>query len=153
MVSATQPKQAEFTQSRPIIPTGVDCGAGLIKVCMDSGERQIRIRTSSKVLELKSALIDDLSSKEGGHFFYHSGDRTDLISREFLTGELASWKAPTTHIKLSDDPVLKAEYALHTLLGALATLPFRTEWNLYLVLSIHNLKLFKTQLVDKTNGT
>ena len=152
MVSATQPKQAEFTQSRPIIPTGADCGAGLIKVSMDSGERQMRIRTSSKVLELKSALIDDLTSKEGGHFFYHSGDRTDLISREFLTGELAAWKAPTTHIKLSDDPALKAEYALNTLLGSLATLPHRQEWNLFVVISTHSRDLFNAKLKELTNG-
>jgi hypothetical protein len=87
-----------------------------------SNGAQIRLRQPSKVLELKSPLIEDLVSKEGSHFFYQSGDRTDLIDREFLTGELAAWKAPTTHIKLSDDPALKAEYALHSLLGAIATL-------------------------------
>ncbi len=152
MVSATQPKQADSTQSRPIIPTGVDCGAGLVKVCIDSNGSQMRLRQPSKVLELKTALIDDLVSKEGGHFFYHSGDRTDLIDREFLTGELAAWKAPTTHIKLSDDPALKAGYALHTLLGVLATLPHRQEWNLFVVISTHSRDLFNTKLKELTNG-
>jgi hypothetical protein len=104
------------------------------------------------VLELKTPLLEDLTSKEGGHFFYHSGNRTDLIEREFLTGELAAWKAPTTHIKLSDDPALKAEYALHTLLGALATLPHRPEWNLFLVISTHNNSLFNAKLKDLTSG-
>jgi len=33
MVSTTQPKQAESAQLRSFIPTGVDCGAGLVKVC------------------------------------------------------------------------------------------------------------------------
>jgi hypothetical protein len=105
------------------------------------------------VLELKAALIEDLSSKEGGHFFYHSGDRTDLIDREFLTGELAAWKAPTTHIKLSDDPALKAEYALHTLLGALATLPHRQDWHLFVVVSTHSRDLFNAKLKELTNGS
>ena len=106
MVAVRQPEQAGTNQSRPFIPTGVDCGAGLVKMCVDSNGSQMRLRQPSKVLELKTALIDDLVSKEGGHFFYHSGDRTDLVGREFLTGELAAWKAPTTHIKLSDDPAL-----------------------------------------------
>jgi hypothetical protein len=56
MVSTIQPKQADSAQIRPIMPTGVDCGAGLIKVCMDSGERQMRLRQPSKVLELKAPL-------------------------------------------------------------------------------------------------
>lgn len=152
MVSTAQPKQAGTAQIRPFIPTGVDCGAGLVKVCVDSNGSQMRLRQPSKVLELKTALIDDLVSKEGGHFFYHSGDRTDLIDREFLTGELAAWKAPTTHIKLSDDPALKAEYALHTLLGALASLPHRQEWNLFVVISTHSRDLFNAKLKELTNG-
>ncbi|MBD0345927.1 MAG: hypothetical protein ICV55_07390 [Coleofasciculus sp. C3-bin4] len=152
MVSIAQPKQADSTQSRSFIPTGVDCGAGLVKVCVDSNGSQMRLRQPSKVLELKTALIDDLVSKEGGHFFYHSGDRIDLINREFLTGELAAWKAPTTHIKLSDDPVLKAEYCLHSILGALAALPHRQEWNLFVVISTHSRDLFNAKLKELTNG-
>lgn len=152
MVSAVQQKQADSAQLRPFIPAGVDCGAGLIKVCVDSNGSQMRLRQPSKVLELKTALIDDLASKEGGHFFYHSGDRADLIDREFLTGELAISVAPRTHIRLSDDPALKAEYALHTLLGALATLPHRQEWNLFVVISTHSRDLFNAKLKELTNG-
>jgi hypothetical protein len=152
MIFTTQPKQADATQLPPFLPIGVDCGAGLVKVCIDSNGSQMRLRQPSKVLELKSTLIEDLSSKEGGHFFYHSGDRTDLIDREFLTGELAAWKAPTTHIKLSDDPALKAEYALHTLIGTLVTLPHRQEWNLFLVISTHSRDLFNAKLKELTNG-
>ncbi len=84
MISTVQPKGADSTQSRPLIPTGADCGAGLVKVCVGSNGAQMRLRQPSKVLELKTPLIDELTSKEGGHFFYHSGDRTDLIGREFF---------------------------------------------------------------------
>lgn len=152
MVATYQPVQAEFTRIPPVIPTGVDNGAGLVKICFDSGTKQMRVRTPSKVLEIKEELHDILTDKEGGHFFYHSGDRQDLIGREFLTGNLATWKAPTTHIKLSDDPILKVEYCLHSILGALATLPYRPEWNLHLVLSIHNSKVFGASLKDKVKG-
>jgi len=149
---ATQPIQAEISQSPPIIPTGVDTGAGLVKLILGSGASQIRVRTSSKIVEIREELHDNLSSPEGGHFFYHDGDRQDLIGREFLTGILANWKAPTTHIKLSDDPALKVEYSLHTLLGALGTLPYREKWDLHLVLSIHNAKIFKDLLNQKVSG-
>jgi hypothetical protein len=152
MVASYQLQRAGVNQAHPFIPVGVDCGAGLIKICIGLNGAQIRLRQPSKVLELKAALIEDLSSKEGGHFCYHSGDRTDLIDREFLTGELASWKAPTTHIKLSDDPALKAEYALHTLLGAISTLPHQQEWHLFLVISTHSRDLFNAKLKELMNG-
>ncbi|MBD1929454.1 hypothetical protein H6F74_24890 [Trichocoleus sp. FACHB-90] len=148
-----QPTQAELTRSTPAIAVGVDNGAGLCKLVFGSGNQQMKVRTPSKVLEIKEELHDILTSKEGGHFFYHSGDREDLIGREFLTRTLAAWKAPTTHIKLSDDPVLKVEYALHTLLGGLSTLPSRQEWNLHLVLSIHNKQVFQAPLIKRTSGT
>jgi len=153
MVLVAQPKETNLSQSHPFIPIGVDCGAGLVKICIDSGGSQMRLRQPSKVSEVTRSLIDDLSSKEGGHFFYHSGDRIDLIGREFLTGDLAMWKAPTTHVKLSDDPAIKTEYALHMLLGTLAVLPHRQQWNLFLVVSTHNRDLFNARLKELTNGT
>ncbi|HAA31084.1 MAG TPA: hypothetical protein DCE56_29490 [Cyanobacteria bacterium UBA8553] len=149
----TQPTRAEVVQNLPYIPTGVDCGAGLTKVCLHSSDSQIQIKTPSKVFELKTPLIEELVSKNGGHFYYHSGDRTDLIGREFLTGELAAWKSPHTHIKLSDDPALKAEYALHALLGALATLENLRQWNLFVVISTHSRDLFNVKLKELTNGS
>lgn len=153
MIATQQRRATEIDQTRPFVPTGFDCGAGLSKICIDSNGAQMRVRLPSKVFEIKSPLLEDLFSREGGYFFYHSGDRADLIGREFLTGELATWKAPTTHIKLSDDPSLKAEYALHTLLGALATLPFNSEWNLFLVVSTHSQGLFNAKLKELTSGS
>jgi hypothetical protein len=152
MVATYQPTQADIVQNAPTTPTGFDNGAGWGKLVIGSGTQQIRLKTLSKVLEIKEELHDVLTSREGGHFFYHRGDRQDLIGREFLTGSLAAWKAPTTHIKLSDDPVLKAEYALHSILGALATLPYRPEWKLYLVLSSHNKKVFQEALKIHVEG-
>ncbi|MBR8840288.1 MAG: hypothetical protein DSM106950_41435 [Stigonema ocellatum SAG 48.90 = DSM 106950] len=153
MMIASQLAQAESIHDCPIIPVGVDSGAGLVKLILGSGSSQIRVRTNSKIVEIREELHDNLASPEGGHFFYHSGDRQDLVDREFLTGTLANWKAPTTHIKLSDDPALKVEYSLHTLLGAIATLPYRKEWNLHLILSIHNAKIFRDLLNQKVSGS
>lgn len=152
MVATHQLLSAGTGQTRPSTPCGVDVGAGLIKVAIDSNGSQMRVRMPSKVVELKSPLLDDLTSKEGGHFLYHSGDRADLIGKEFLVGDLANHYAPTSHIKLSDDPVLKAEYALHAVLGALATLPHRLEWHLFLVISTHSRELFKDKITSLLSG-
>ena len=144
----TQPVQAEKPQSSSFIPVGVDTGAGLLKMVINGD----RVRTSSKLVEVGD-VEDDLKSCEGGHFHYQDGERVDLIGKQFLTGSLAAWKAPTHHTKLSDNPALKVEFSLHALLGAIATQPYRPEWNLHLVLSIHNAKLFKDALTKKIQGT
>jgi len=151
MIATTQPLAAGMTRQNPPIATGVDNGAGLVKLVMGAGVQQMRIRTPAKVYEVREEMDDVLTSKEGGHFFYHDGERQDLIGREFLTGTLAAWKAPATHIKLSDDPALKVEYCLHTLLGVLGTLPHRQEWHLFLVLSIHA-HVFRDALAQKVRG-
>ncbi|UKP01453.1 ParM/StbA family protein [Nostoc sp. UHCC 0870] len=143
----SQPTLAETAQNVPVLPAGIDTGAGLVKMAIAG----TRVRIPSKVVEIFE-LQDDLQSPDGGYFFYQDGDRADLIGKQFLVGSLAAWKAPTSHIKLSDNPALKMDYALHTLLGGLATLPYRQEWNLHLVLSIHNAKLFKESLPSKVNG-
>ncbi len=153
MISTTQPKQADSAQLRPIIPTGVDVGAGQTKLVMDSEKSQIRVKIPSQIHELKANLVENYISNDGGQFTYHAGDRTDLIGRDFLVGKPAFWHNPDTHLKLSDDPALKAEYALHALLGAIAALPHRMEWHLCLVPSIHDKNSFGSKLLELTKGT
>ncbi len=152
MVSTTQPKKADSAQICPIIPTGGDVGAGQTKLVMDGGNTRIRVKIPSQIVELKEVLVDNYHSKLGSQFAYLAGDRTDLIGHEFLVGDVASWHKPETHLKLSDDPALKAEYALHALLGAIGTLPHRLEWHLYLVPSIHDKKTFGSKLLELTKG-
>ncbi len=152
MTATHQPKQADFSRNTSALPTGGDVGAGLTKLVIDSGDRQMKLRHPSKVVEVTEELHDVLTAKDGGHFYYHEGVRSDLIGREFLTGALAAWKAPSTHIKLSDDPSLKADYALHCILGAVASLPYRPQWSLHLALSIHNAKVFAPALKEKVQG-
>lgn len=152
MVTTYQPTMADLAQQVQIIPVGFDNGAGLGKICMGSGSGQMRLRIPSKVWEIKGDLHDALISKEGGQFLYVAGDRQDLIGREFLTGKAASDKAPTSCMKMSDDPSLKVEYILQALLGALSTLPYRTDWHLYLVPSTHNRKMFAENIIKNLSG-
>lgn len=142
------PRKTELLQESSVMAGGVDFGAGSFKAVIGG----TAIRTTSTVVEVTD-LEDDLQSTQGGYFYYQDGSREDLISKQFLTGSLAVWKAPTSHLKISDDPALKAEYSLHLLLGGLAILPYRSDWNLHLVASIHNPKLFKDSVFGKINGS
>ncbi len=147
--SVVEPNLGYFASPCPI---GFDAGAGWLKLCIDSQPRQKRVRMPSKVIELQSPLIEDLAHHEGGHFYYQSGARTDLVGKEFLVGILADWKAPTSHVKLSDDPALKAEYALQCLLGGLSSLGYRQEWNIILAISTHAKDVFGERIKANVSG-
>ena len=152
MVSMYQPTRTEIPQNAPTIATGADIGAGLTKLVIGSDQSQMRLRLPSQVIENRAKLYDVLSFKDGGMFFYRDGSRSDLINREFLIGASAKAKDPKAHIKLSDDPALKVEYALHMILGALSTLSYRPEWNLHLVVSIHDKDAFEQALKANVEG-
>ena len=149
---AIQPKQADFDQKAPITAVGVDNGHGLIKVALDADSRQMKVRCPSKFKEVREDLLDYPTSKHGSTFYYRDGDAKALIGTEWKTGDLAYNADPYGHTKLSDKAEYKIEYALHSILGALGTLPFRQVWNLYLVASIHNSKLFAKQLTEALEG-
>lgn len=154
MTSILSRPQAQKGQNSNFIPVGFDCGAGLIKTCFGGNGSQTRVRMPSKVLELTSPLLEELVSRKGAYFFYQEGSRQDLTGREFLVGDLAAWKAPNTHIKLSDDSSLKAVFALHCILSAASAANFAgQEINLFVVVSTHNCGLFNAQLKELTSGT
>ena len=149
----TQPIEAELTRIAPAWATGIDNGHGLLKLVLGSGLNQMRVRCPSKFKRVREELLDTPTSKHGSIFYYRSGTREDLVGQEWKTGELAYSADPHGHIKLSDDPHNKITYALHAILGAIGTLPARREWNLFLVASIHNSKLFKDDLIKGIEGT
>lgn len=147
-----QPKKAETDRNTPFMAVGADNGHGLLKLVMGADSGQMRVRCPSKFKEIREELADYPTSKYGSTFYYCSGDAKELIGREFKTGELAYNTDPYGHTKLSDKAEYKIEYALHSLLGALGTLPFRPVWNLYIVASIHNSKLFAKELTVALEG-
>jgi hypothetical protein len=124
----------------------------MLKLVIGSGSSQMKVRCPSKLKEVREDLTDYPTSKHGSTFHYLDGDAKGLIGREFKTGELAYNADPHGHIKFSDKAEYKVEYALHSLLGALGTLGFRPVWNLHLVASIHNSKLFSDQLATALQG-
>jgi hypothetical protein len=152
MLAIHQPLKADSTRNTPLIPVGVDVGAGLTKMVIDSDTQQMRLRLPSQLIENKSELHDILTFKDGGMWYYQSGDRADLVGREFLVGTSAKAKDPKAHFKLSDNPASKVEYSLHMILGGLSTLPYRPSWNLQLVLSIHDKKAFEESVRANVKG-
>ncbi len=89
MVVTHQPTMAEIRQNTPIIPGGVDVGAGLTKMVIGSDAGQMRLRLPSIVIENRTKLYDVLTFKDGGMFFYHSGNRSDsTMGSERLTANL-----------------------------------------------------------------
>jgi hypothetical protein len=149
---ATQPLKTENDQNMPFSAVGADNGHGFLKLVMGEGSGQMCIRCPSKFKEIREDLTDYPMSKHGSTFYYCDGDAKELIRREFKTGELAYNADPHGHTKNSDRAEYKIEYALHSLLGALGTLPFRQVWNLYIVASIHESKLFAKQLKPALEG-
>jgi len=143
---------ADMAQKAPPIPIGVDCGHGLLKMVLYSGTGQIKLRCPSKFKEIREELVEIPVSKEGSVFYYKEGDNQNLIGKEFKTGSLAYEADPGGHIKLSDNSQYKIDFCLHSILGALGTLSFRQHWNLHLVISIHNWKLFRIDLVKAIEG-
>lgn len=149
---ATDLKTVDFDRSTPILAVGVDNGHGLLKTALDADSRQIKVRCPSKFKEIREDFLDYPTSKYGSTFYYRDGDSKSLIGREFKTGDLAYTADPYGHTKLSDKAEYKIEYALHSILGVLGTLPYRRSWNLYIVASIHNSKLFAKQLTEALEG-
>lgn len=152
MVATYQPKAAVPAKNAPPIPVGVDNGHGLLKMVLYSSASQIKIRCPSKFKENREELVEIPQSKEGSIFYYKEGDSSDLIGKEFKTGNLAYEADPGGHIKLSDNSQYKIDFCLHSILGALGTLPYRQLWNLHLVISIHNWKLFRRHLIKVIEG-
>jgi hypothetical protein len=149
---ATDPKTVDFDRSTPILAVGVDNGHGLLKAAIDADSRQMKVRCPSKFKAVREDLLDYPTSKYGSTFYYRDGDAKTLKGNEWKTGELAYTADPHGHTKLSDKAEYKIEYALHSILGALGTLPYRRSWNLYIVASIHNSKLFAHQLTEALEG-
>ena len=145
MVTSQRVISGNLGQSVPVLPMGVDIGAGLVKISAGNSTAEI----PSKLLFLDKVPPECLGNSQ---IWYESGDAKHLLGKLFLVGEPAQWKAPTNHIKLSDNPALKSEYAFEALLGSISKLPYRQKWNLAVAVSSHNRKLFADTLRKNLEG-
>jgi len=148
MVS-TLPALASLASDSQLLPTGVDCGNGNLKLIVDHAE----IRTPSYFLPIHGEPYDIPAPIDGGFVQYLEGTRTDLVNQTWITGKPAYTQDPLACLRIVDDERGKIRYGLQMLLGGLATLSHRPFWRLLVVASIQDAKVFGSELKQALNGT
>lgn len=148
MVS-TLPQLATLASGSQLLPVGVDCGNGNLKLIVDHAE----VRTPSYVLPIHGDPYDIPAPIAGGFVQYLEGTRTDLMSQTWITGKPAYTQDPLACLRIVDDERGKIRYGLQMLFGGLATLAHRPLWRLLIVASIQDAKVFGSDLKNALTGT
>ena len=143
LTSADHPCRNEV--ERGWIPTGSDIGNGHTKVVI--GLENVKI--PSYVFPLTGELQE---VPETGWIKYIDGDRADLTGQRWLAGDEAYIQSPTNLLRVTDDARGKPEYALHLLVGAISTLPFRSEWRLNVCTSAHHRETLGAAIKEALQG-
>lgn len=143
------PQLATLASDSQLLPVGVDCGNGNLKLIVDHAE----VRTPSYVLPIHGDPYDIPAPIDGGFVEYLEGTRTDLTNQTWITGNPAYTQAPLACLRIVDDERGKIRYGLQMLLGGLATLSHRPLWRLWVVASIQDAKVFGADLKQALTGT
>lgn len=144
---AATAKVAKPTQT---LAAGYDPGFGQSKLVL-SGQREVVI--PSYFSEKQYELLHNIPTSLGGGFVrYLHGDRADLVGSSWLGGLPAYLDDPKRYIKNADDPQAKVLYGLQLLLSAIATLPYRPQWHLFLVASVHSVETYGERLQQALQG-
>lgn len=132
----SRPQMTTENHKQPQMTTkchaGLDVGNSTLKFAINGTEK----RVPSAIREVFAGQID--APADGGMTHYIDGDRKDLIGKTWLIGESALMG---THVSISEGVENKPAYALQSLLGLIATLPYRPEWDINLVASVHSRSL------------
>ncbi|MBD1890492.1 hypothetical protein [Coleofasciculus sp. FACHB-SPT9] len=134
--------------SPPLLAVGYDGGNGSVKLIVDNAE----IRIPSYVQPLHTEIYDVPESPEGSLIEYLAGDRSDLVSQRWFSGDVAYQYNPQSHQRVVDDRAGKIKLGLQLFLGALATLPHRSRWNLSVIASIQDAQLLGAELKELLQG-
>lgn len=132
------------------LTAGYDPGFGQSKLVL-SEHREVVI--PSYFFEKQYELQHNIPTSLGGGFVrYLHGDRADLVGSSWLGGLPAYLDDPKRYIKNADDPQAKVLYGLQLLLSAIATLPYRPQWHLFLVASVHSVETYGERLRQALQG-
>jgi hypothetical protein len=127
------------------LPVGLDIGNGALKMATSLGQELIE----SYVL----FLAERATHPQDGYVEYLEGSRADLVGKQWISGIPAySWN-PTGIARVTDDPAGKVGLALQLLLSALTKQPHRPRWDLSIVASIHDGKVFGSSLRQALEGS
>ena len=143
---ATLPTTAISGRTDSASPMGVDIGNGSLKLVSSQGETRI----DSYVYYLSERASMAASS---GYVEYHQGDRSDLVGKQWVAGISAYYHGLRGIYRVTDTNQGKADLGLQILLSGLSMLPYRAEWNLCLVASIHDGQALGKGLKASLEGT
>jgi hypothetical protein len=144
--AAVLPSVATTGKFASVTPIGVDIGNGALKLVSNQGE----IRIDSYIHYLNERVSMGINS---GYVEYHSGDRADLVGKQWIGGLNAYYHGLRPIYRVTDTPAGKAELGLQLLLSALSMLPYLSEWNLHLVCSVHDGRALGSSLKTALEGT
>jgi len=145
-VVATLPDAAKSGKSDSASPMGVDIGNGSLKLVTGLGET--RIDSYVHYLAEQASM-----AANSGYVEYHSGDRAELVGKQWMAGLNAYYHGLRTIYRVTDTNEGKADLGLQILLGGLAALSHRSEWNLLLTCSIHDGKTLGKGLKQALEGS
>lgn len=124
-------------------PIGFDIGNGSQKVVIGGAEK----RFSSYVEPVRNAL-----STFETQVSYVSGSRHDLENQSWVSGQDAIFLNPSCE-RVSKHLDGKPRFCLQLLLSAIALMPYREDWQLSIVASVHDAETFKDAIAAALNGT
>lgn len=129
------------------LPAGYDGGYGFSKLCLEGNE----IKIPSYLALLHDSNIYE-PERDGACIEYLDGERTDMIGLRWLAGKPAYQEFPGTFLQVVDDKKGKIRYGLHLLLGAIACLPIRASWDLFLIASVQDAQVLGAELSKALSG-
>lgn len=144
--AATLPESGSIGRFGNASPIGVDVGNGALKLVTSNGE----IRLDSYVFYLTERAS---MSTNSGYVEYCSGDRTDLEGKQWVGGISAYYHGLRGIYRVTDTNQGKADLGLQILLSGLSMLPYRADWNLCVVASIHDGQTLGKGLKTALEGT
>ena len=121
---------ASADTARQTLAIGLDVGNGAEKLYCELGQ----ILQESYVLYVS----ERATSHNQGYVEYLAGDRLDLAERQWISGINAYYSAPSAIYRVTDSKEGKSDLCLQLLLSSLTHLPYRPDWYLNIVASVHD---------------
>jgi len=142
--SKTCPKVAEDASNGQTLPLGFDIGNGASKFYCGLG----MVLQESYVLYLP----EPATFTNQGYVEYIDGDRPDLIGKQWIGGINAYYSNPSGIYRATDNVDGKVDLALQLLLSSLTNLNLKGEWELSVVASVHDGKVFGRAIASALAG-
>ena len=127
------------------LPIGFDIGNGASKLYCGLG----MVLQESYLLYLP----EPATFANQGYVEYIEGDRSDLIGKQWIGGINAYYSSPSGIYRVTDSTDGKVDLALQLLLSSLTQFNIQGHWELNVVASVHDGKVFGRAIAQSLAGT